>query len=84
MEKYDYLIVGSGLFGATLDIYILQAILLEHVLPRYLSFAYLPMAAIIALVSLLSIAAPITATLSQSPLLAFLLLGRSYHTKDCL
>ena len=69
--------------GATLGIYVLQAILLEYLLPRYMSIASLPMPMIVALVPLLSfVMLMITYSLVQifnrSDFLSYLMFGRAY------
>ena len=67
----------------TLGVYIIQAIVLEFLLPRYVSFAALPMPVIVTLMpvlSLLMLAFCLLAisTISRSQILAFLLFGREF------
>ena len=69
--------------GATLGIYVVQAILLEYLLPRYISFATLPMPVIIMLMPLLSLAMLmityfIVQLFNRSELLGFMMFGRAY------
>lgn len=65
----------------TLGVYILQAILLEVLMPQYISFASLPMSAIVILMPLLSLATLgvlllIVNNLNRLSFLGFLLFGR--------
>ena len=69
--------------GGTLGIYILQAILLEFVLPRYLSLSGISMPVIIAIMPLLSISALIICSaivlfINRSNIFGFLMFGREY------
>ena len=66
--------------GATLGIYVVQAILLEYLLPRYISFATLPMPVIIMLMPLamLMITYFIVQLFNRSELLGFMMFGRAY------
>lgn len=73
----------ARLGGGTLGIYILQAILLEFVLPRYLSLSENSMPVIIAIMPLLSISALIICSaivlfINRSNIFGFLMFGREY------
>ena len=69
--------------GTTLGIYVLQAILLEYLLPRYMSFATFTMPVIIVLMPLLSFAMlvitySIVQLFNRSRFLSCLMFGRAY------
>ena len=71
----------AKLGGITLGVYVIQAILLEFLLPRYISFEGLPLSVIALLMPVLSITAfmicwAIIELINKSALLAFLMFGR--------
>ena len=76
----------AKLGGITLGVYVIQAILLEFLLPRYISFEGLPLSVIALLMPVLSITAFMTCwaiieLINKSDLLAFLMFGRELEKK---
>lgn len=70
--------------GATLGIYVIQAILLEVIMPHYVSFKDMPMSIIVVLMLVISlvmltICVVIINLLNRSNLLGFLMFGREYR-----
>lgn len=74
----------ARLGGATLGIYVIQAILLEYILPHYVSFEAFPIVGIVFLMPLLSFVAlfvcfGLVQTIRKSRLLGFIMLGEKYQ-----
>jgi peptidoglycan/LPS O-acetylase OafA/YrhL len=83
MSTTPLLIKMAKLGGITLGIYVLQAILLEVLLPRYLDLTSLPIVWIVSLMPLLSLLALticvfITNTINRSNIMGFLMFGNEY------
>ena len=74
----------ARLGGATLGVYVLQAILLEYILPHYVSLEAFPIMGIVFLMPLLSFVAlfvcfGLVQTIRKSRLLGFIMLGEKYQ-----
>ena len=84
MATTPLLVKIAKLGGITLGIYVVQAILLEALLPRYLDLTSLPIAWIVLLMPLLSfltltICVFITNTINRSNIMGFLMFGKEYN-----
>jgi len=76
----------AKLGGITLGVYVIQAILMEFLLPHHISFKGLPLSVIALLMPILSIAEfivcwAIIELINKSDLLAFLMFGREFKKK---